>query len=67
MLKEKEHPIATRRKQLDISQHQLAVLSGLSSQAYVSFLEHRRRIATQPTLERLAKALRCKTEDLIED
>ena len=58
---------AVRRKRIErgLTQNQLTMLTGLSSQSYVSKIESGAKKPNRRTLGRLARALGCEVEDLV--
>ena len=59
--------IRQRRKELGMTQMQLAVAVGASSVTMVSNWEHGRAMASVPKLKKLAEALGVTMEQLLED
>ena len=58
--------IKIRRAVLDMNQAELAKRADIA-QSYVSMIEAGERPLTADVLERVAKALECKTEDLLNE
>ncbi len=61
-----DSPVRRKRLERGLTQNQLTMLTGLSSQSYVSKIESGAKKPNRITLERLARALGCEVEDLIE-
>lgn len=61
-----ENQIRQKRLERGLTQHELSVLAGLSSQAHVSAIEHGVMKPTPVTLSRIAHALKCSVNELVE-
>jgi len=56
--------ITKRRQYLDLTQEELAEKVGVS-RAYMGFIEQSRNVPSLETLEKIAKALKVKTNELL--